>query len=117
MQQHLGGYEEEHEDPVGLVGDDRLELTVQRLEDGEVSPYLTDVLMPGYPLELRGPIGGWFVWDPDASGPVLLVAGGSGVVPAARFPRELAIAPGGEAALVTNFGSGQLQVVALGRLP
>ena len=62
-------------------GRDRLELTVQRLEDGEVSPYLTDVLMPGYPLELRGPIGGWFVWDPDAGRPVLLVAGGSGVVP------------------------------------
>ena len=54
---------------------------MQRLADGEVSPYLTDVLMPGYPLELRGPIGGWFVWDPDDPGPVLLVAGGSGVVP------------------------------------
>jgi ferredoxin-NADP reductase len=59
----------------------RLELTVQRLEDGEVSPYLTDVLMPGFPLELRGPIGGWFAWNPAAAGPVLLVAGGSGVVP------------------------------------
>jgi ferredoxin-NADP reductase len=62
-------------------GPGRLELTVQRLADGEVSPYLTDVLRPGYPLELRGPIGGWFVWDPDVPGPVLLVAGGSGVVP------------------------------------
>ena len=62
-------------------GRDRLELTVQRLEDGEVSPYLTDVLMVGYPLELRGPIGGWFVWDTGAGRPVLLVAGGSGVVP------------------------------------
>jgi len=60
---------------------DRLELTVQRLEDGEVSPYLTDILRPGYPLELRGPIGGWFVWDPAEPGPVMLVAGGSGVVP------------------------------------
>lgn len=59
----------------------RLELTVQRLEDGEVSPYLTDVLKPGFPLEMRGPIGGWFAWDPAAAGPVLLVAGGSGVVP------------------------------------
>src|ERR1022692_4989301 len=57
-----------------------LELTVQRLADGEVSPYLADVLEPGDPLELRGPIGGWFVWDPSR-GPVLLVAGGSGVVP------------------------------------
>jgi ferredoxin-NADP reductase len=62
-------------------GAKRLELTVQRLEDGEVSPYLTQVLAPGYPLELRGPIGGWFVWDPASPGPVLLVAGGSGIVP------------------------------------
>ena len=62
-------------------GPGRLELTVQRLEDGEVSPYLTDGLKPGFPLELRGPIGGWFAWDPMAAGPVLLVAGGSGVVP------------------------------------
>jgi ferredoxin-NADP reductase len=54
---------------------------VQRLEDGEVSPYLTQTLAVGDPLELRGPIGGWFVWDRDAAAPVLLVAGGSGVVP------------------------------------
>jgi ferredoxin-NADP reductase len=59
----------------------RLELTVQRLPDGEVSPYLAQTLATGDPLELRGPIGGWFVWDPGATGPVLLVAGGSGVVP------------------------------------
>jgi ferredoxin-NADP reductase len=59
----------------------RLELTVQRIGDGEVSPYLTGVLAPGDPLELRGPIGGWFVWDPSSTAPVLLVAGGSGVVP------------------------------------
>jgi ferredoxin-NADP reductase len=59
----------------------RVELTVQRLADGEVSPYLVDVLAVGDPLELRGPIGGWFVWDPDVPAPVLLVAGGSGVVP------------------------------------
>jgi ferredoxin-NADP reductase len=44
----------------------RLELTVQRLEDGEVSPYLTEVLRPGDPLELRGLVGGWFVWHPGA---------------------------------------------------
>ena len=62
-------------------GPGRLELTVQRLEDGEVSPYLTDVLKSGFPLELRGPIGGWFAWEPAAPGPVLLVGGGSGVVP------------------------------------
>jgi ferredoxin-NADP reductase len=59
----------------------RLELTIQRIGDGEVSPYLTGVIEPGDPLELRGPIGGWFVWNPSAAAPVLLVAGGSGVVP------------------------------------
>ena len=59
---------------------DHLELTVQRLPDGEVSPYLAQVVAAGDPLELRGPIGGWFAWDP-APVPVLLVAGGSGVVP------------------------------------
>ncbi len=59
-----------------------LELTVQRISDGEVSPYLTEVLGPGDPLELRGPIGGWFVWTPaQAAPPLLLVAGGSGIVP------------------------------------
>jgi ferredoxin-NADP reductase len=59
----------------------RVELTVERLEDGEVSPYLTDVLQPGDPLELRGPIGGWFVWRPEEPAPTLLTGGGSGVVP------------------------------------
>lgn len=62
-------------------GRTEIELTVQRLADGEVSPYLADVLSVGDPLELRGPVGGWFVWRPDALGPVLLAAGGSGVVP------------------------------------
>ena len=71
----------------------QLELTVQRLADGEVSPYLTQTLAVGYPLELRGPVGGWFVWNPDgpaSTGPVLLVAGGSGVVPLMAMIRERA---------------------------
>ena len=59
----------------------RSAITVERLEDGEVSPYLTDVLREGDQLELRGPIGGYFVWEPEDGGPLLLVAGGSGVVP------------------------------------
>jgi ferredoxin-NADP reductase len=59
----------------------RLELTVQRIADGEVSPYLTEVIEPGDLVEVRGPIGGWFVWGPGTSAPVLLVAGGSGIVP------------------------------------
>jgi ferredoxin-NADP reductase len=61
--------------------DGKVELTVQRIEDGEVSSYLTDVLKQGDPLEFRGPVGGWFVWRPDQKEPVLLVGGGSGVVP------------------------------------
>jgi|SRR5579875_383063 len=59
----------------------RLELTIQRLDDGEVSPYLTEIFSVGYPLELRGPIGGYFVWDPADTAPSLLIGGGSGVVP------------------------------------
>ena len=59
----------------------RVELTVERLDDGEVSPYLTDELRPGDRLELRGPIGGYFVWEPPRGGPLLLVGGGSGIVP------------------------------------
>ncbi|TMK43130.1 MAG: oxidoreductase, partial [Actinobacteria bacterium] len=62
-------------------GADHLELTVVRLADGEVSPYLTSVLKVGDPLELRGPIGGYFVWEAADTRPVLLVGGGSGVVP------------------------------------
>ena len=61
--------------------DGRLALTVERLDDGEVSPYLTDVLRAGDQLELRGPIGGYFVWEQSLGGPLFLVAGGSGIVP------------------------------------
>jgi ferredoxin-NADP reductase len=60
-------------------GSAEFELTVERLEDGEVSSFLHDVVEPGDELEVRGPIGGWFVWDGDA--PAVLVGGGSGVVP------------------------------------
>ena len=61
--------------------DGTLVLTVERLEDGEVSPYLVDELRPGDSVELRGPIGGYFVWEQSLGGPLFLVAGGSGVVP------------------------------------
>ncbi|ASW54992.1 ferredoxin reductase [Plantactinospora sp. KBS50] len=59
----------------------RIELTVQRVPDGEVSPYLLEVFAAGDPVEVRGPVGGWFVWRPTDTTPVLLVAGGSGIVP------------------------------------
>jgi ferredoxin-NADP reductase len=58
-----------------------IELTVERLEEGEVSTYLHDVLIVGDLVELRGPIGGYFVWEASMGGPLLLVAGGSGIVP------------------------------------
>ena len=70
--------------------DEGLVLTVDRLDDGEVSPYLTDVLAAGDRLELRGPIGGYFVWDAANGGPLLLVAGGSGVVPLRAMIRHKA---------------------------
>jgi ferredoxin-NADP reductase len=78
----------------GSTGADgsRVELTVQRLPDGEVSPYLAGALAPGQQLELRGPIGGWFVWDPDDPAPVLLVAGGSGIVPLMAMIRARSLA-------------------------
>jgi len=59
----------------------RLEITVERLLNGEVSPYLTQELAAGDRLELRGPIGGWFVWRTQQTEPIQLVAGGSGIVP------------------------------------
>ena len=59
----------------------RVTITVERLEDGEVSSYLTGVLVAGDQVELRGPIGGYFVWEPDRGGPLCLIGGGSGIVP------------------------------------
>jgi ferredoxin-NADP reductase len=70
--------------------EDRIELTVQRLRDGEVSPFLVDELGTGDTVEVRGPLGGWFVWHPEDTAPVLLVAGGSGVVPLMAMVRARA---------------------------
>jgi ferredoxin-NADP reductase len=72
--------------------DGRLELVVERLDDGEVSPYLTDELRVGDRLELRGPIGGWFTWEAKQGGPLLLVAGGSGIAPLMAMIRHRAAA-------------------------
>ncbi len=68
----------------------RITLTVERLDDGEVSPYLVDELRIGDKLELRGPIGGYFVWEASVGGPLLLVAGGSGIVPLMAMIRQRA---------------------------
>jgi ferredoxin-NADP reductase len=70
--------------------DPRLELTVERLDDGEVSPYLVDELRAGDGLELRGPVGGHFTWEATDGGPLLLVAGGSGLVPLMAMLRHRA---------------------------
>ncbi len=77
--------------------DSRLALTIERLEDGEVSPYLVDELREGDQVEIRGPIGGYFVWDISSGGPLLLVAGGSGIVPlmAMLRHRDAALAKSG----------------------
>ena len=68
----------------------RLALTVERIEGGEVSPYLVDQLTVGDKLELHGPIGGYFVWEAHMGGPLLLIAGGSGVVPLMAMIRHRA---------------------------
>lgn len=70
--------------------DGRIEITVERIPDGEVSPFLHDVVMPGDRIEVRGPIGGYFVWEAALGGPLLLVAGGSGVVPLMAMLRHRA---------------------------
>jgi ferredoxin-NADP reductase len=75
------GYRAERSYSIASAPGEPVAITVERLDDGEVSPYLTEELRPGDELELRGPIGGYFVWDPADGGPLMLLAGGSGVVP------------------------------------
>src|SRR5213082_2039707 len=85
------GYQAERSYSIASAPEDpRIALTVLRLDDGEVSPYLNDVLRSGDRLELRGPIGGYFVWNVSLGGPLLLVAGGSGVVPLMAMLRHRA---------------------------
>jgi ferredoxin-NADP reductase len=87
------GYQAQRSYSIASVPDGtRVELTVERLEDGEVSLYLTDELRPGDRIELRGPVGGHFVWEPSQGGPLLLVAGGSGIVPLMAMIRARAAA-------------------------
>jgi ferredoxin-NADP reductase len=76
------GYQAERSYSIASAPEEsQLSLTVEQLKDGEVSPYLSEELRAGDKLELRGPIGGYFVWDVTLGGPLLLVAGGSGIVP------------------------------------
>jgi ferredoxin-NADP reductase len=85
------GYQSERSYSIASPPDgQQVELTVQRIPDGEVSPYLVGEMMVGDEVELRGPVGGWFVWRPEEPTPILLVAGGSGVVPLMAMVRERA---------------------------
>jgi len=84
------GYQAERSYSIATAPGDGVALTVERLDDGEVSPYLVDEARDGDRVEVRGPIGGYFVWDGDEPKPVLLVAGGSGVVPLAAMARHRA---------------------------
>jgi ferredoxin-NADP reductase len=87
------GYQAERSYSIASAPDGtRVELTIERLDDGEVSPYLADELRRGDAIELRGPIGGYFVWEPSQGGPLVLVAGGSGVVPLMAMIRVRAAA-------------------------
>jgi ferredoxin-NADP reductase len=88
-----GGYQAQRSYSLAAPEDgDRVVLTVEELPDGEVSPFLTRELRPGDRFELRGPIGGYFVWHGSSSGPLHLVAGGSGVVPLMAMLRHRAAA-------------------------
>jgi ferredoxin-NADP reductase len=85
------GYQAERSYSIASApADPHVTLTIERLDDGEVSPYLTDEVRPGDQLELRGPIGGWFTWQPLEGGPLLLVAGGSGIAPLMAMIRQRA---------------------------
>ena len=75
------GYTAEREYSIASAPGEPPAITVERLEGGEVSPYLTGELRAGDELELRGPVGGYFVWEPGDGGPLMLLAGGSGIVP------------------------------------
>lgn len=99
------GYSAQRSYSLGRPPDgDRIELTVQQIDDGEVSPYLT-AMRPGEEIELRGPIGGWFVWRPEDQNRILLVAGGSGIVPLMAMVRQRVLSGSGEFRLVYSVRS------------
>jgi ferredoxin-NADP reductase len=88
------GYQAERSYSIASAPGEPLALTVERLDDGEVSPYLVDEAREGDRFEVRGPIGGYFVWEPADPTPVLLIGGGSGVVPLMAMARSRARAGG-----------------------
>jgi ferredoxin-NADP reductase len=84
------GYQAQRSYSIASAPDEELAITVERLDDGEVSPYLVDEAREGDSFEVRGPIGGYFVWDASAPEPLLLIGGGSGVVPLMAMIRHRA---------------------------
>ena len=95
------GYQAERSYSIASAPQDpHLAITIERIDDGEVSPYLTDELHPGDQLELRGPIGGYFTWEAADGGPLLLLAGGSGLVPLMAMLRHRTAAASDAAATV-----------------
>jgi ferredoxin-NADP reductase len=82
------GYSAERSYSIASAAAEQVAIAVERLDDGEVSPYLTDELRVGDELELRGPVGGYFVWEKGDGGPLMLVGGGSGIVPLRAILRE-----------------------------
>jgi ferredoxin-NADP reductase len=89
------GYQAQRSYSIGSAPEaDEVELVIERLETGEVSPFFHDVVVPGDTIEMRGPIGGHFVWGQRSGGPLLLVGGGSGVVPLVSMLRHrMIVAP------------------------
>jgi ferredoxin-NADP reductase len=104
------GYQAERSYSIASAPGEMLALTVERLNDGEVSPYLVDEAREGDGFEVRGPIGGYFVWEPDDPARVLLVGGGSGVVPLMAMARSRARA-GGTTAMRLLYSSRSLEDV------
>jgi ferredoxin-NADP reductase len=84
------GYQAQRSYSLASPPSERPAITVERLDDGEVSPYLVDEVRPGDRFEIRGPIGGHFVWDAADGGPLFLAAGGSGIVPLMAMVRHRA---------------------------
>ena len=82
------GYSAERSYSIASAAGEPVAITVERLDDGEVSPYLTEELRVGDELELRGPVGGYFVWEAADGGPLLLIGGGSGIVPLRSILRQ-----------------------------
>ena len=104
------GYQAQRSYSIASAPGETLALTVERLDDGEVSPYLVDEAREGDGFEVRGPIGGYFVWEPDDPARVLLVGGGSGVVPLMAMARSRARV-GGTAPMRLLYSSRSLEDV------